>query len=148
MPGGVWGEGGNGACDSDGEEGEEREGGRVVIICLPGAHSLHSLHKLWKCPLHTLCSSSGGGEGGRRAGATWDSTRVMFSRGVGLTMCKLVSYSDFWPLPLQRNIPGKSSVHKSWKLSVRTESCSSQCNPISLKDVSIPLRRWWGGWNN
>lgn len=37
---------------------------------------------------------AGGGEGGRRAGATWDSTRVMFSRGVGLTTCKLVSYSD------------------------------------------------------
>lgn len=38
---------------------------------------------------------AGGGEAERRSDATWDSTCVMFSRGVGLTMCKVMSYSDF-----------------------------------------------------
>lgn len=78
---------------------------RGGVICLPGAHSFHSLQKLWKCPLHTFCSSS---ELRRYAsgGKTPVCCSIVVSETCNViqrcwadksTTCKLVSYSDSWP---------------------------------------------------
>lgn len=91
----VWGGGGVG------------EGGGV--ICLPGAHSLHSLQELWKCPLHTFCSSAEllhyarGDKTPACAAAGSKVRRVMLSRGVGLTRLQRVNlYPTVTPDPVTK----------------------------------------------
>lgn len=95
----VWGGGGVG------EEGWGVGG----VICLPGAHSLHSLQELWKCPLHTFCSSAelldyARGDKTPACAAAGSEVRcAMLSRGVGLTSLQCVNlYPTVTPDPVTK----------------------------------------------
>lgn len=79
------------------------------VICLLGAHSLHSLQELWKCPLHTFCSSAElrdyarGAKTPVCAAAGSEVGRAKLSRGVGLTSPQRVNlYPTVTPDPVTK----------------------------------------------
>lgn len=104
-----------------GEVAAEGEGGGGV--CLPGAHSFHSLQNLWKCPLHTLGSSSAklrryvsGDKMPACRSIVGSETCNVIQRcwADKPATCKLVSYSDSWPWPCYKSLKETPHISLRW----------------------------------
>ena len=116
----AW-EGALGVGRSGGGGGAEGEGGGGV--CLPGAHSFHSLQNLWKCPLHTLGSSSAklrryvsGDKMPACRSIVGSETCDVIQRcwADKPATCKLVSYSDSWPWPCYKSLKETPHISLRW----------------------------------